>query len=153
MPGKKKRIAAALEALRAFSGATVLMHAAVAERAGLAMTDHKCLEILMREGPIPAGRLAARSRLTSGAITGVVDRLERAQLVVRRADPADRRRVVVEPQRARALALFGPIFEEIATKSTRLLNTYSAEQLETILDFVTRATTLSEGVAESLAEQ
>ncbi|MCU4184304.1 MarR family transcriptional regulator [Acidiferrimicrobium sp. IK] len=73
---------------------TLLLHA-LAERMGMAATDLSCLLLLVLEGPATAGRLATRSGLTSGAITGVVDRLARVGLVERRSDPDDRRRVVI----------------------------------------------------------
>src|SRR5690606_41380764 len=95
------------------STATVLFHAAVADRLGLGPTDMKCYSILRQEGPLTAGELAERTALTTGAITGVIDRLERANLIRRARDPHDRRRVVLEllhdPERERAIAaLYAP---------------------------------------------
>src|SRR5215217_2877554 len=78
------------------STATVLFHAAIADRLGIGATDVKCYSILRQTGPITAGELAERTSLTTGAITGVVDRLERAELVRRERDPHDRRRIVLE---------------------------------------------------------
>jgi DNA-binding MarR family transcriptional regulator len=99
---------------RRLSTATILFHAAVADRMGVSVTDAKCRSLLVQLGPMTAGELAHRLGLTTGAVTGVIDRLERARLVRRAADPADRRRVVVEPvahrQRDRELArLFAPM--------------------------------------------
>ena len=59
-------------------------------------TDFECLDVLDWTGPIPAGELARRLGITSGAVTGVIDRLERGGWVHRLADPSDRRRVIVE---------------------------------------------------------
>jgi DNA-binding MarR family transcriptional regulator len=70
---------------------------AVAERSGMNLTDLQCTNILTLTGPIAAGRLAEEMGLTTGAITGVVNRLERAGYVRRDKDPADARRVVVAP--------------------------------------------------------
>jgi len=69
---------------------------AVAEAIGLNRTDMRCLDVIQREGPVPAGRLADETGLTTGAITTVLDRLERAGFARRTRDPADRRRVLVE---------------------------------------------------------
>src|SRR5437867_12726632 len=96
------------------STATVLFHAAIADRLGVGATDGKCYSILRQTGPITAGELAERTGLTTGAITGVIDRLERADLVCRARDPNDRRRVVLEllndPERERAInQLYEPI--------------------------------------------
>src|SRR5215207_9974485 len=78
------------------STATVLFHAAVADRLGIGTTDVKCYSILRQTGPITAGELGERVGLTTGAITGVIDRLEHVGLVQRARDPNDRRRVVLE---------------------------------------------------------
>src|SRR5580700_9490830 len=79
------------------STATILFHTAVADRMGVSGADAKCRSILLQFGPMTAGELARHLGLTSGAVTGVIDRLERARLARRVADPKDRRRVVVEP--------------------------------------------------------
>ncbi|CAA9581392.1 MAG: Transcriptional regulator, MarR family, partial [uncultured Thermomicrobiales bacterium] len=72
---------------------------AVAERSGMNLTDLQCVAILSSTGPITAGQLAETMRLTTGAVTGVVNRLERAGYVRREKDPTDGRRVVIEPVR------------------------------------------------------
>ena len=58
------------------------------------LTDLQCLAILTSAGPVTAGQLAETMGLTTGAVTGVINRLERAGYVLRR-HPADGRRVVV----------------------------------------------------------
>src|SRR4051812_119107 len=99
---------------RQYSTAVVVFHHAVSRRLGLNAGDHKYADILMREGPMTAGKLAELTGLTSGAITGMVDRLQRAGWVKRVPDPADRRRVIVtpvnNPKKAREVAaIFGPL--------------------------------------------
>src|SRR6476646_4089911 len=75
---------------------TVLFHTAVAERLGLNPSDHKVADILaLEEGPVTPGRLAELTGLTTGAVTGVLDRLENAGFVAREPDPADRRRIIL----------------------------------------------------------
>lgn len=75
----------------------VLSHARIAEQLGLSGTDHTCLELVLRcAEPLTAGRLARLSGLSTGAVTGVIDRLERRGLVRRVRDPHDRRKVLVE---------------------------------------------------------
>src|SRR4051794_40723373 len=82
---------------REFSAAIVLFHEAVGRQLGLSATERKILDILDRLGPVTAGRLAEHSGLTTGAITGIVDRLVRAGFVVREPNPDDRRSVIVRP--------------------------------------------------------
>jgi DNA-binding MarR family transcriptional regulator len=78
---------------------------ALAERLGLNATDLRCLELTIGEPGLTAGRLADLSRLTTGAVTGVLDRLENAGFVDRRPDPDDRRSVTIHPSPARAAEL------------------------------------------------
>ncbi|MBB5956536.1 DNA-binding MarR family transcriptional regulator [Saccharothrix tamanrassetensis] len=82
---------------RESSALTILFHSRVAEQMGLSPTDEKCLDLAMRsDGPITAGRIAELSGLSTGAVTGVIDRLEKAGYVRRVRDPHDRRKVLVE---------------------------------------------------------
>jgi DNA-binding MarR family transcriptional regulator len=78
---------------------------ALAEQLGLNVTDLRCLERIVDEPGLTPGRLVELSGLTSGAVTGVLDRLERAGYVERQPDPADRRSVTIRPVEARASAL------------------------------------------------
>src|SRR5215472_14552127 len=80
---------------RRHSTAVVLFHHAVAERLGLGPTDHKCLDLLRDRGAMAGADLAAITGLTSGAITGVVARLERAGYLRREQDPQDGRRQIL----------------------------------------------------------
>jgi len=70
---------------------------ALAERLAMNVTDLRCLELVIDEPGLTPGRLAERSGLTTGAVTGVLDRLEKAGYVRRTSDPNDRRRAVIQP--------------------------------------------------------
>ena len=80
---------------REFSAAVVLFNEAVGRQLGLSATERKILDILDRIGPVTAGRLAEHSGLTTGAITGIVDRLTRAGFAGREPNPDDRRSVII----------------------------------------------------------
>ncbi|HEY0777768.1 MAG TPA: MarR family transcriptional regulator [Gemmatirosa sp.] len=125
--------------LRRQSTAAVLFHHAVAERLGLGPTDHKCLDVLRERGPMIGRDLAAITGLTSGAITGVVARLERAGYVRRDVDPADQRKQILTAVRERARelhAVLGPIRDDAAA----LLDGFDTHQLDAIAAFLTRST-------------
>jgi DNA-binding MarR family transcriptional regulator len=127
------------------STATLVFHAAVADRMGVSVADAKCLSVLLQFGRMPAGELAQRLGLTTGAVTGVVDRLERARLAQRVADPSDRRRVVVEPvltrKRQQELSeLFGPM----GTRILRLAAGYSERDRAIVGEFLTKACAILE---------
>jgi len=117
---------------REMSALTVMFHSRVAEEMGLSATDEKCLDLAMRaDGPLTAGRIAELSGLSTGAVTGVIDRLERAGYVRRVRDPHDRRKVLVEVTPFDD-AKFAHLFEG-AVKSVRLvLARFTAEEREII---------------------
>lgn len=92
---QKFDISLLLEMARRFSTAIVLFHHGVAERAGLGASDHKCLEILRERGAMTGSELACATGLTTGAITGVVARLERRGFLTREPDPHDARKQIL----------------------------------------------------------
>jgi DNA-binding MarR family transcriptional regulator len=80
------------------AGTLIVLHTnAVASHIGLSATEFEAMDIISRHQPITAGKLAEYCGLTTGAITGIVDRLERAQFVRRARDETDRRRVFIIP--------------------------------------------------------
>lgn len=129
---------------RQLSAATVFFHQAVAERLGLSVTDHKCVDLVLREGPQTAGRLADRTGLSTGAVTGVIDRLERAGLVRRAEDPRDRRRVLVEPVAEKLGEALGPLFASLGRSAAELCARYSVAELAVVRDFIVRAREMME---------
>jgi DNA-binding MarR family transcriptional regulator len=127
------------EAGRAHSDATVLFHAAVAERLGLNPTDHKVMSILERQGPLSAGDIAQRSGLATASVTALVDRLEQRGLARRHPDPGDRRRVLVEAT-AEGVARLEPYVAARRDSLTRLYATYTVDELALTLDPLQRST-------------
>jgi DNA-binding MarR family transcriptional regulator len=126
--------------LKEMSTETIMFHQAVADILGLYITDHKCLDLIYRFGAMPAGRLAELTGLTTGAVTGIIDRLEEAGYVRRTNDPKDRRRTIVEPTRNRKLekkieVIFTPLHERMH----KLLSSYSDGELSFLLDVLTKS--------------
>jgi len=125
--------------VRRHSTAVVLFHHAVAERLGLGPTDHKCFDLLRERGSMTGSELAAVTGLTSGAITGVVARLERAGYLRRVPDPHDRRKQIIAPapQRVRDIqTVVSPIKEDV----TALLDRFDTHQLTAIAEFLAHTT-------------
>jgi DNA-binding MarR family transcriptional regulator len=125
--------------VRRHSTAAVLFHHAVAERLGLGPTDHKCLDLLRERGVMTGSELAAITGLTSGAITGVVARLERAGYLRREPDPHDGRKQILSPARERVRDIQG-VFDPIRKDVASLLEGFDTLQLSAIAEFLARST-------------
>jgi len=133
--GRTARIEALLLGMRALSAQVVMFHQATAERLGLNATDIKCLDLLARFGSMAPGRLAELTGLTTGAITGVLDRLERAGYVRRESHPHDRRRVIVRLLSGNEQRV-DPLYAPIEGASRALAERYTDEELALLLDFI-----------------
>jgi DNA-binding MarR family transcriptional regulator len=95
------------------------------------------MDVISRLGPMTAGELAERVGLTPGAITAVLDRLERGHWIRRMHDTVDRRRVMVQIGQTQH-ARMEPIFARLRSSTRQVLARYSAEQLDLIADFLRR---------------
>lgn len=124
---------------RRYSTATVLFHHAIAERLGLGPSDHKCLDLLVERGTLTGSELAALTGLTSGAITGVVARLERAGYLRREPDPDDGRRQLLRPVPER-MADVAEVFAGLQSDAAALVSGFDTAALEAIAEFLVRAT-------------
>jgi DNA-binding MarR family transcriptional regulator len=136
---KREEIIQAInEKFREMSTETIMFHQAVADILGLHVTDHKCLDFIYRFGAMPAGMLAELTGLTTGAVTGIIDRLEEAGYVRRTNDPKDRRRTIVEPTRNKKLEKkIEVLFIPLRDRMHKLLSSYSDSELAFLLDATT----------------
>ena len=128
--------------LRRMGAASALHSQAVARRVGLASVDLECLDMILLAGPVTAGQIMEHTKLTSGAVTGLIDRLAKKGYVERAADPQDRRKVIVRivPEALRPLR---DLFAPMAERSAALMRQYSAEELALIAGFVEKGTALA----------
>jgi DNA-binding MarR family transcriptional regulator len=111
---------------------TVLRHARIAEKMGLSGTDHKALDLVRQaDGALTAGRIAQLTGLSTGAVTGVIDRLEKAGFVRRVRDAKDRRKVLVAilPMDEERVA---PLFQSAFDAVVRVLERFSPDERDAI---------------------
>lgn len=119
-----------------FIADVVLFNQTVAQREGLNASDAQFLTLLQVHGPMTPGRLAARTGFTTGATTGVIDRLERAGFARRTRDERDRRKVIVTPQWEAIQARLYPRYESQARHLATVLGTRSTDDLRVIAGFL-----------------
>ncbi|NGY59337.1 MarR family transcriptional regulator [Lentzea sp. NEAU-D13] len=118
--------------MREISAMTIMFHTKIAEQMGVSATDEKCIDLIMRaDGPVTAGRIAELSGLSTGAVTGVIDRLERAGFVRRVRDPHDRRKVLVEVT-VGDVEKFGQLFEVARQSLIEVLSHFDEGELQVI---------------------
>lgn len=144
MHGKTRPPVTAGEAITLMDRFMALGHVGQQEMAqllGLNVTDLTCLGHVLGAGenPLSAGDLAELANLTTGAVTGVINRLERAGYAHRRPDPADRRRVRVVPDpaaTARVVAVYEPFYVRLAA----VFAEYTPDEVAVIADWFGRVT-------------
>lgn len=139
--------------VRAGQRATDVVDDLVAQLMGINRTDARCIDILEQHGRLSAGELARESHLSTGAVTAVIDRLERAGYARRVPDSGDRRRVLVELTefaREQAWELMG---QPLRRATVPVMELYTDAELELFLDFQRRGREIQERHAEWLRER
>src|ERR1700712_616318 len=111
---------------------SIQMHEAIARKAGLSGTDHKYLGFLIEKGQMTAGELSNLTGLTTGAVTGLIDRFEKKKLVKRQFAKDDRRKVFIEPNTEKIMALLAPLYKEFRSKSEKLTASFSNKEIKII---------------------
>ena len=114
--------------IRKFTRSSLMLQQAIAQEAGLNATDAECLDYLMEMGPSTAGALVKATGLTTGAVTNLIDRLERSGFVKRTADPKDRRKVIVSllPERKAGISAR---YAKLAAAVRQQLSAYTKKEL------------------------
>jgi DNA-binding MarR family transcriptional regulator len=146
--GSQETRAEVLEALarelRQFNGLSASFFRAAAARIGVTVTDMQVIESLASTGPMTAGQLADLTGLTTGAITGMLNRLEEAGLVRRERDPEDGRRVIVRlsPDTGQMRGI-GPLFDSIGKVWEEQTSRYDDEQIAFLVEFLKRGNAIA----------
>jgi len=130
--------------LRQFNGLSASFFRAAAARSEMTVTDMQVIDILDSTGPTTAGQLAELTGLTTGAITGMINRLEEARLVRRERDPNDGRRVIVQLVPGKdEMHKVGPIFAAIGTAWDEMTARYDDAQVAFLLEFLKSSNAIS----------
>lgn len=116
---------------------SVLFRNAMGRRLGLNIADVECFSLLLVKGISTPTELAHYTGLTTGSTTTMLDRLEKAGLIKRTPNPKDRRGVFIEVTED-SFEKVGPIVADVQKAHRELIDSYSEEELEVIIDFLTR---------------
>ena len=127
-----------------------MFHSTLAARRGLAASDEKALDVLLRDGPLTHAQLVERTSLAPASVSDLIDRLEAKGYVRRSPHPADRRRVLVTADNERIFADVSPLFADWVRSLGELYASYSDAELNTIRDFLTRAAARQRTATEKL---
>lgn len=137
-------------ASREYSDRSIFMHEAIARKAGLSGADHKYLGIILQYKELTAGELSKLTGLTTGAVTGLIDRLEKKKLLKRQSTKLDRRKVLIIPHVENSLKLLQPFFTELQQKTEKLISTFTSEEIQTIQRYFMEASSIMKETADKL---
>jgi len=139
------------EEVRAFQRSVDAGDDEIARLLGLNRTDLRCLDSLLQKGPSAPSRLATELGLTTGSVTAMLDRMEKAGYISRTPDPADRRKLIVQatPEIAQqAMEAMLPLIRESAAEIAE----YTIDDLRLLLDFFSRARGVQDRHVQRLRE-
>src|ERR1700757_2963918 len=125
-------------AMRIVSSQGAMFAKMVADRAGISSADMDCIDFVNVEGRMTAGRLAELTGLTTGAITGVVDRLEKAGFVRRERDESDRRKVFIVPVLEKMMQVGRP-YELVKRAMQKQCEAYTDAELKFLIRYGTES--------------
>lgn len=129
-------------ASRQYSDASIFMHEAIARKAGLTGSDHKYLGLILQHKELTAGELSKLTGLTTGAVTGLIDRLEKKKLLKRQFTKDDRRKVIIVPNEENTMKLLQPLFLELQQKTSDLIASFSLTEIQAVERYFVEATTI-----------
>lgn len=134
---REELIAQLDQACRNNGNINVLLVQAIAQHIGLSASEFECCSYIQDHGPFTAGELAKKCRITTGGMTGMIDRLERAGFVKRTPDPNDRRRVLVSSvKNEKAIKKVMKLYQPLADSFIQAVSSYSSEELAIIVSFM-----------------
>ncbi len=122
---------------------SIQMHETIAKKIGFSSTDHKYLGFFLQRGKLTAGDLATLTGLTTGAITGLIDRFEKKKLVKREFDATDRRKVLIVPDTKKIMNLFEPFYKPFQEETEKLIATFSNDEIDIIESYLSKALLLA----------
>lgn len=135
---------------RLYSDASIFMHESIARKAGLTGSDHKYLGLILQHKELTAGDLSKLTGLTTGAVTGLIDRLEKKKLIKRQYTKHDRRKVIIVPIEENTMKLLQPLFLELQQKTSDLIGSFSTTEIQAIERYFIEATIIMKEAVDNI---
>ena len=132
-----------------FIADVILFNHAVSAKLGLGASDSQFMTLLQSYGPLTPRQLSEHTGLTSGTVTGVIDRLESLGLITRQPDPNDRRKVLVTPSLEAIQEQLAPLYAEQGRRMHSMLSTRSDDELQVISAFLADAVAAAQPPADA----
>jgi DNA-binding MarR family transcriptional regulator len=145
MPGQEPAAHRVLTAFREVIAAVVLFNEQVAQRTGLSLTESQFIHLLALHGAMTPSQLGRHSGLSSGTVTGVLDRLEETGFIRRERHPTDRRKIVVVLNQNQVDEQLNPHFAGQAATLGTAIARFTPAQLEVVADFLDALIAPNEG--------
>lgn len=132
---------------------SIQMHETVARKAGFSGTDHKYLGFFLQKEKLTAGKLSNLTGLTTGAVTALIDRFEKKNLVKRQRDENDRRKVVIVPDAKKIRELLEPFYKEFQDETEKLIVSFSNKERKVIQSYLEKALKLADKTNNTLNQK
>ena len=111
---------------------SIQLHESIGRKIGLPGTDHKYLGFLIQKGQMTAGELALLTGLTTGAVTGLIDRFESKKFVKRQPDKSDRRKIIIVPDVDKITKLITPFYKDFQDNTDELFSSFTTKELKVL---------------------
>ncbi|MDR9780832.1 MarR family winged helix-turn-helix transcriptional regulator [Rhizobium redzepovicii] len=144
-----REVAAVMASMRRASAMGVLISNTVAAKVGVSPVDLECLDYIVEHGEVTAGQISTRSGLTTGAVTGLIDRLEKAGFVKRKPSESDRRKVFVVAERE-SISRIEAFYEPVVEAMQKTVSAYTPAELDLIARFLDQASSASEAAIHTM---
>ena len=150
MSVKDKQIYELRRLSQKYAYTSVKMHETFGRKAGLSGTDHKYLGFIIQKGQMTAGELAILTGLTTGAVTSLIDRFEKKQLVRREFDKKDRRKIIIIPNTKKITSILEPLYKDFQSDTEKLMATFTSEELKILETYFQKYLKLMEDTTNNL---
>ncbi|TXJ26800.1 MAG: MarR family transcriptional regulator [Chitinophagaceae bacterium] len=149
----KKEVVNIRKLSQRYAYTSIQLHESIGRKTGLLGTDHKYLGFLIQKGQMTAGELAVLTGLTTGAVTGLIDRFESKNLAKRKPDKIDRRKIIIVPNVEKITKLITPFYEDFQNNTDELFSSFTFKELSILEKYFHKALEIMDREIEKINEK